>query len=205
MTSYEEFLMAVEHVKGGKGRRTWSCSDGWAVTTPKRLSELEIAEELLLRIGDELRRIDETSALPDGDGVTVCVALWANELATQIEFVRSTHNDETSNQSQPAQGGEAVPSNGVVGCLDCRNRESIIAAMNQDALRRAGRIAQLEKALRTAQHFIGNGCALPPMLGPWRDRVLDDIEKALTANAALTGGEAVPSNGVVGSLDSGKE
>ena len=95
MTSYEEFLMAVEHVKGGEGRRTWSCSDGWAVTTPKRLVELEIAEELLSHIGEELRRI---SALPDGDGVSVCVALWANELAKQIASVLSAINDRLDGQ-----------------------------------------------------------------------------------------------------------
>jgi len=103
MTSHEEFLMAVEHVKGGEGRRTWSCSDGWAVTTPKRLVELEIAEELLSHIGEELRRIDETSALPDGDGVSVCVALWAKELAKQIASVLSAPN--ASAHGEP----EAIP------------------------------------------------------------------------------------------------
>jgi len=87
MTSYEEFVMAVEHVKGGAGKRTWSCSDGWAVTTPKRLTELEIAEELLANLGAELRRIDETPILPDGDGVSVCVALWAKEWAERIKSV----------------------------------------------------------------------------------------------------------------------
>jgi hypothetical protein len=88
MISHEEFLMAVEHVKGGGGRCTWSCSDGWAVTTPKRLAELEIAEESLSRIGDELRRIAETSVLPDGDRVGACVASWARELAEWIESGR---------------------------------------------------------------------------------------------------------------------
>jgi hypothetical protein len=87
--SHEEFLLAVEHVKGGEGRRTWSCSDGWAVTTPKRLVELEIAEETLTHIGDELRRIDETSALPDGDGVSTSLALWAKEWAERIKSVRT--------------------------------------------------------------------------------------------------------------------
>lgn len=46
-----------------------------------------------------------------------------------------------------------------------------------------GRIAQLEKVVRAAQHFIGNGCAIPPMLGPWRDRVLDDIDRTMKPNA----------------------
>ena len=84
MTSYEEFLMAVEHVRGGAGRRTFSCSDGWAMTTPKRLVELEIAEELLHHLGNELKRMDETSSLPDGDGISVCVAMWAKEWVKQI-------------------------------------------------------------------------------------------------------------------------
>jgi hypothetical protein len=92
MTSYEEFLLAVEHVKGGAGRRTWSCSDGWAVTTPKRLTELEIAEETLTQLGAELRRIAEVSTLPDGDGVSTCVALWAKEWAERIESVCATPN-----------------------------------------------------------------------------------------------------------------
>jgi hypothetical protein len=88
MTSYEEFLLAVEHVKGGSGRRTWSCSDGWAVTTPKRLAELEIAEETLTHLGAKLRRIAEVATLPDGDGASTCVALWAKEWAERIEKVK---------------------------------------------------------------------------------------------------------------------
>jgi hypothetical protein len=50
----------------------------------QRLAELEIAAELLSHIGAELRRIDKTSTLPDGDGVSVCVALWAKQVADQI-------------------------------------------------------------------------------------------------------------------------
>ena len=41
------FRNAADHVKGGAGKRTFSCSDGWAMVRAGRLVELEIAEECL--------------------------------------------------------------------------------------------------------------------------------------------------------------
>jgi len=63
------------------------------MTTPKRLVELEIAEETLQHLGNELKRMDETSRLPDGDGISVCVALWAKEWAKQIAVATPNGKD----------------------------------------------------------------------------------------------------------------
>ena len=71
----------------------------------------------------------------------------------------------------------------MVGCPECRAKVEIISAMNQDALRRAGRIAQMETVLEHCRHFIGHGAV--NIHGPWRTEMLDQIDHALAANTGI--------------------
>jgi len=40
---------------------------------------------LLAKLFTDLQRIDETSILPDGDWVSVCVAVWAAEWVKRLK------------------------------------------------------------------------------------------------------------------------
>ena len=69
---------------------------------------------------------------------------------------------------------------GLDWVLENQSKVEIISAMNQDALRRAGRIAQMETVLEHCRHFIGHGAV--NIHGPWRTEMLDQIDQALAAN-----------------------
>ena len=43
------------------------------------------SKALLAELFADLQRIDETSILPDGDWVSVCVATWAAEWVTRLK------------------------------------------------------------------------------------------------------------------------
>jgi hypothetical protein len=43
------------------------------------------SEPLLAELFADLQRIDETSILPDGDWVSVCVATWASEWVKRLK------------------------------------------------------------------------------------------------------------------------
>ena len=49
------------------------------------LPEAERSEPLLAELFSDLQRIDETSILPDGDWVSVCVATWAAEWVKRLK------------------------------------------------------------------------------------------------------------------------
>lgn len=48
-------------------------------------SRLSCSKALLAELFSDLQRIDETSILPDGDWVSVCVATWAAEWVTRLK------------------------------------------------------------------------------------------------------------------------
>ena len=62
---------------------------------------------LLAELFNDLQRIDETSILPDGDWVSVCVATWATEWVKRLKdagFI--TANRQLGGLLPPNAGGE---------------------------------------------------------------------------------------------------
>jgi len=61
------------------------------------------SEPLLAELFADLQRIDETSILPDGDWVSVCVATWASEWVKRLKDAGFI----TANAAPEPRGGAA--------------------------------------------------------------------------------------------------
>jgi len=83
-----------------------SLSNDQIVRQSEAASRLLRSKDLLADLFANLQRIDETSILPDGDWVGVCVATWASEWVKRLKDAGLITSNGGSERTQKAGGNQ---------------------------------------------------------------------------------------------------